>query len=321
MTNQPIRFDLIELIKVGLRWKKFIIGFAFIAAIAMAIYALTLKNIYKSYTVYFPSSALIGSRDNLFRTEIQDGIDQVGLENEVDRAIVVANSAPVLSELIEKFKMAKHYKIDVINDPKGHQKTYKKFAKNYSVTKGARGQIEMTFSDWEPQLSADILNAALVSIQDKYRFFYSNSGKGISEALDKQSKNIDSTIVRLTDSLVTMREKYGIYEIISPGRKVETQVKSTNARGIEEIQNLEELKDQYVRDRAKFASVTNEHITVMHKSIPFLQVVQYPTPGGEKVGPFRTIMVAGTFIAAFFIGLIIAFCAEYFPSILRQLKD
>jgi hypothetical protein len=321
MTDTPIKFDLIELIKVGLRWKKFILGFAIIASLGMAIYALNLKNIYRSYTVFFPSNALIGSRDNLFRTEIQDAIDQVGLENEVDRAVVVANSAPIISGLIDKFRMDTIYKIDIKRDSKGKQKLYKKFAKNYNVTRGPYGQIEMTFSDNNGQLCADILNEAIISIQDKYRYFYTNSSQGISDALVAQAVKIDSTIAKFTDSLVVIREKYGIYDIISPGRKADIHVQSKSARGIEEVQNVEELKDQFVRDRAKFASLNLEHLTVLHKSIPYLQVVQYPQAGGQKVKPFRTIMVLSTFAIAIFLGLLIAFCAEYFPYLISKLKQ
>lgn len=314
MNQNEIKFDLIDAIKVGIKWKKHLLGFALLAAAAMAIYAYSLKNIFKSYTLFYPSSALIGSRDNLFRTEVQDGLDQVGLENEVDRVVVIANSAPVVSDLIESFKMMEHYDIDP-KDPKAKQKTYKLFAKNYKVAKGASGQIELTFNDWDAQLASDILNKAIPAIQDKYRFIYTNSGNGIAEALTMQTLHMDSMINKLTDSLVQQREQYGIYDIISPGRKGNTSTTSRNARGIEVIQNLEELKDQYVRDRAKFESLKNEHLTVTHKSIPFLQVIQYPSPGGEKVSPFRTLMVLGTFAAALFIGLVIALMSEYFASI------
>jgi uncharacterized protein involved in exopolysaccharide biosynthesis len=314
MNQNEIKFDLIDAIKVGLKWKKYILGFALLTSVIVALYAYNLKNIFKSYTLFYPSSALIGSRDNLFRTEVQDGVDQIGLENEVDRVVVIANSAPIVSDLIEEFKMTEHYGIDP-KDPKAKQKTYKRFAKNYKVAKGASGQIELTFTDWDAQLGSDILNKAIPAIQDKYRFIYTNSGHGIAEALTMQTLHIDSMINTLTDSLVTLRDQYGIYDIISPGRKGSVSTSSRNARGIEVIQNVEELKDQFVRDRAKFESLKNEHVTVTHKSIPFLQVIQYPSPGGEKVSPFRTMMVLGTFAASIFIGLVIALLAEFFVSI------
>jgi hypothetical protein len=47
----------------------------------------------------------------------QDWIDYFGGENEVDRATVVGNSANVISFLIDSFKIAAHYDIDV-NDKK-----------------------------------------------------------------------------------------------------------------------------------------------------------------------------------------------------------
>jgi uncharacterized protein involved in exopolysaccharide biosynthesis len=315
MEKAPIHFDLIEIIKIGLRWKNKIILFAAIITIGTAIYALTLKNQFTSYANFYPSNAVIGSRDNLFRTELQDGIDQFGLENEVDRLFSIGNSAPIMSPLIEKYKLDEHYKIDIKNNTKGAQKLYKLFDKNYQVSKGAFGNLELTMTDNNTTLAAAIANDALIAIQDKFREYYINSAKGIAEAMGVRMQYQDSMIVKLTDSLVCLREKFGIYEIISPSRKGDVHTNSHNARGIEDVQTVEEMKDKYVMDKAKYESIRNEFLTIQHKSIPFIQVIQYPEPSGKKEGPFRTLMVLGALAGSTILGLLASVLIEYFQSI------
>ncbi len=314
LNNNTPRFDLLEIVRIGIKWWKHIAGFALLVAVGMAIYMLTKKNIYNSNAIFYPSGALIGSRDNIFRTEIQDGIDVIGLENEVDRLITIGNSAPIMSDLIKKFKLAEHYKIDIVNDPKGNDKVYKRFAKAYGVSKGANNNLELNVKDEDNVLASEIAKDALIAIQDNIRSYYSNSNEGIAYALEKQMLMQDSAIVSLTEKLVTTREKYGVYEVLSPSRKSTNNINSRNARGIEEVQNLEELKDKYVIDRAKYESLRNEFRTTKSKSIPYLQIVSYPTAGANKVGPYRTLNVLGAGVFGLFLGLLIAVLIEYFAS-------
>jgi hypothetical protein len=315
MDQSLIKFDLIEIVKIGLKWKKQILIFAIFASIIVAIYAMFLKNQFTSYSTFYPSNAIIGGRDNMFRETFQDAIDPFGLENEVDRLYIIGNSSPLISGLISKFHMEEHYKIDIVNDPKGNEKLFKKFAKNYKVSKGAYGNLELTMTDYDTKLAAAIANEALIALQDKFRSYFVNSSKGIAEAMNMRMKYQDSTIRILTDSLVIMREKFGIYDIISPGRKSEIHTTTKNARGLEEIQTVEELKDKYVIDKAKYESIRNEFLTIEHKSIPFLQIIQYPEPSGKKDGPFRTLMVLGTFAGCLFLGLLAAVLIEYFNQL------
>ncbi len=313
--NSLIQFNLIEVIKIANKWKLKILAFAVAVAAITAVYAWLQKNNYESYANFYPANGIIGSRDNLFRTEFQDAIDQFGLENESDRIIAIGMSPTLMSGLITKFNLDKHYGIDLKNDPKASLKLFKKFAKNYRLSKGALGNIELVVIDVDMTLAADIAQAALVAIQDQFRSYYVKSGEGIAEAIKVRMQIMDTTIATLTDSLVNMREKYGIYEIISPSRKGDVHVNSTNARGIEEVQTVEEFKDKLVMDKAKYESLRNEFLTVQHKSIPFIHVIQYPSPSGKKVWPFRTLMVVGAGAVAVFVGLLLAVVITYYSKL------
>jgi uncharacterized protein involved in exopolysaccharide biosynthesis len=312
--NEPT-FNLISIIQIALKWWKKILTFAIIIAAIVAVYAFFQKNTYKSYGNFYPANGLISGRDNLFRTDLQDAIDQFGLENEVDHMYTIANSAPVLSHLIEKYNMAKHYKIDVDADPKGKEKVYKRFDKCFDVTKGANGNMEITVTDENSDTASAIANEALIELQDKFGSYYRSSSAGVAQAMLVQIKMQDSAIGVYTDSLVKLREQYGVYEILSPSRKGNTTTTSRNARGIETVQNIEEIKDKYVIERARYDAIRNEFNTAASKSIPYIQVIQYPTPSGQKAGPFRTIMVFGSFVFAAFLGLLCVVIIEFYGGI------
>jgi hypothetical protein len=313
MNNEPLQFSLIDSIKTIWAWRKQIAIFTIVVAIATAAYAFSLKNQYKSYSIFYPANSIIGSRDNMFRTEWQDAIDAFGLEHEVDRMYTIGNSAPTLSFLIKKYNLMKHYRIDSTAS-RANEKVYKQFDKNFQVMKGANGNLELSVIDENMDTAAAIGNDALIVIQDNYRDYFIKSSQGIAEAMQVRQNAIDSTLKVLTDSLVNMREKYGIYELINPSRKGNTSTSSRNARGIEEVQTVEELKDKLVQDKAKYESIKNEFLTVQHKSIPFIHVVQYPEPNGKKASPFRTAMVLGAAALA-------AFLASIFVVILQFVKS
>ncbi|MFM2388185.1 MAG: hypothetical protein RL660_2942 [Bacteroidota bacterium] len=308
--QKDLNFSLYDIVHVAKKYYKHILAFAIVASIATAVYGLILKNRYRSYANFYPSNAMIASRDHLFRIENQDALDQFGFEHEQDRMITFGNCAPLMNDLVNKYNLYKHYGYDTANDPRAKQKTFKLFNKNYEVSKGSYGNVELNVTDEDANLASMIANDALVALQDKYREYYINSHRGIAEALGVSMKRQDSVINFLTDSLISIRKKYGVYDILSPSRKANITVRSTSAEGIELVQNVEELKDKYVADRARYESIQNEFKTAEHKSIPYIQVVQYPTPSGQKDGPFRTIMVLSAFAGSLVLGLLIAYAVE-----------
>jgi hypothetical protein len=320
MHTQDFSFSLFDAIRIALKYKKQIAIFTFIVAACTAVYAFLLKNEYKSYANFYAASANIGSRTNMFRTENADVIDQFGFDAEQDRLYTIGNCSPLMNDLIEKHNLYKHYNFDTANDAKAKMKTFKKFAKNYKLNKGAYGNLELTITDIDANLASQMANDALVAIQDQYRSYYVKSHLGIAEALDVQIASTDSAIAVYTDSVINLRNKYGVTDIVSPSRAMASQSRSGSTEGIERVQNIEELKDKLVIDRARYESLKLEFKTIQHKSIPYIHVIQYPQPSGYKASPFRTIMVLVATLFAAFLGVLLAVIAEYFVANKHRLQ-
>lgn len=314
MNKNEFQFDLFDILRIGLKWKKKIILFSFAVAVVAAIFFFFQKNYYKAYGAFFPASGVISGRVNLFRETPQEWIDFFGGENEVDRAYVVGNSTPVLSHLITKFKLREHYKIDS-TDKEAMKKTYKRFAKNFSISRSGFKHIEVTFTDEDQMLCHEVVNEAMNKVELQIREIYMNINKQLAYAIDLRRDSLKNELNRITDSLVATRVKFGVYDILAPGRKNITSYTTRGsgeayARGIEEVQNLEELKDRLAMDNAKYLSLSNEFKTATFDGFPVIHVTQWAAPGAPKDGPFRTLGVLIAFVVAFFFGLVLAITIE-----------
>jgi hypothetical protein len=319
MENNALNFNLFDMIRSVLKWKTYILGLAMIASIVAAVYFFMQKNEYKAYGSFFPASAVMSGRINLFRENQQEWIDFFGGENEVDRAYVIGNSADVVSYLIDKFEFAKHYHIDVKNDPDGSKKVYKRFAKNFSLSRSGYKHLEVNFVDEDADLAHKVVNEAMNRTEDLLRKLYEHVNTQLAAAIDNRKDSISEQLTFYTDSLVQLRVKYGIYEIVSPGRSnlMTGSAKGSGlnyAIGLEEIQNVEELKDKLAMNRAKYLSLSNEFKTATFQGFPMIHVVQWATPNGPKAGPYRILGVLTAFFAALFFGLLLAICIEVFAA-------
>lgn len=321
MEKKEFQFDLFDIIRIGLKWKMKILIFSLVVAVLTALFFLTQKNYYNGYGSFFTGSAVMSGRVNLFRESPQEWVDYFGGENEVDRAYVVGNSAQVISYLIEKFRIRDHYGIDS-TDKEAMKKTYKRFTKNFTINRSGFKHIEINFTDEDQNLCHQVVNEAMNRIETQLRLMYISINRQLALSLDIRRDSLEHELLLYTDSLVHLRVMYNIYDLVAPGRKAQNNFTPKGsgeqyARGIELIQNVEEMKDRIVTDKAKYLSLANEFKTATFDGFPMIHVTQWASPGSPKAGPFRTI---GT-LAAFAIAFVFAWVLAIFVEILRDNKE
>ena len=103
--------------------------------------------------------------------------------------------------------------------------------------------------------------------------------------------------------------------MIAPGLKnlISSQPKGSGlqyAKGLEIVQNVEEVKDRLTMDKAKYMSLSNEFKTASFDGFPMIHVTQWSTPGGPKAGPMRTLGVLAAFVGAFIFSLLLSIVVE-----------
>ncbi|MGI9191568.1 MAG: Wzz/FepE/Etk N-terminal domain-containing protein [Chitinophagaceae bacterium] len=324
MDSNKVQFDLFDIIRVFSARKKIILAFTAICSLLAAVYFVMQKNTYEAYGSFFPSSAVMSGRINLFREENQDWIDFFGGENELDRAAVIGNSAAVISYLIDTFHIADHYKIDVKNDRNGNQKVYKRFTKNFSISRSGYKHIEIKFKDEDHELAYKLVNESMNRIEDQLRKMYARINTQLAQSLDVRSDSLQRELTVLSDSLANMRVTYGIYDLIAPGRENASGFTPRSsglayAQGLERIQNLEELKNKVAIDRAKYKSLANEFKTATFDDFTMIHVTQWATPYGPKAGPYRTLGVLSVALISFAFAMLWAIALELFKQYKHRL--
>jgi|688.fasta_scaffold15681_6 hypothetical protein len=325
MSNTEFKFDLFELIRIGVKWKKQILWFSFLMSLAVAIFFLFKKNYYKAYGSFYPASAVTSARVNLFKEENPEWIDIFGEENEVDHAYVVGMSENCVGYLIRKFNIAQHYGIDT-NTPNAPLKTYKRFLKNFSITRSGFKHLEVCFIDEDQELAGRVVNESMLRIESLLRDLYGNSSKQVAQAIDIQIDSIQKDLVVYTDSLSRMRVRYGIYDIVSPGRKnlIISGAKGSGtlyAEGIERVQNLEEIKDRMVMDVGKYTTLSNQFKTLTFRGFAILHIIQWASPFSPKEGPYRILGVLLTGIGSFLFALFLALAIESYRKLKLKLQE
>src|SRR5690606_9530310 len=137
------------------------------------------------------------------------------------------------------------------------------------ITRNDTKNMELYFTDADPARAQAINKAATQWIEDAYRRFFSESSKDMYVSLQSKVAGMDSTLLRLDDSIASLRARYSIHNQLLPvrGKALQAAPASASAEqaaGIELLQELTSRKDQILTDRSNFQSLMNEYYIGLH---------------------------------------------------------
>ncbi len=317
MTN--ISFDLVDIIRTIQKQKRFIILIT-IAGIALAaVFLVIRKKKYKAEARFFVNNPLYGDRSTLFRATDTRYVDYFGGDDDVDKILALASSDTVRGRIIRNCQFQEVYKRD-INTPKGYAELMTIFSKYFDIKRTEYKDVEISYTAYDAQTAANVANMTVQVLEETYREYYTHIKDDIYKSINEQLGTLDSSIASLTDSLAVMRDKYGIYSILSPNREtmIAENVKFGQkglGRAVEEIQNIESIKDQLVSDRAHYISALNEFHATTNSAMNFLKLITRAkapvSPAG--LGTMLTLIAAG--MLSFFFSSIYVLLLAYFRKI------
>ena len=314
MTN--LSFDLVDIIRTIQKQKRFILIIT-IAGIALAgASVLVKKKKFKAEARFLVNNPLYGDRNTLFRSIDTRYVDSFGGDDDLDKIMAFAGSDTVRNRIIRNCQFQVIYKKD-INDPKGYAELMSIFKKNFNIKRTEYKDVEVSYTDYDPQTAANVANMSVKVLEETYRQYYNNIKNGIYKSINDQVTKLDSSINTLTDTLATMRDQYGIYSIISPARQnvITSEIKGGGkgyGRAIEEIQNIESIKDQLVADRAHYISALNEFYATTNSALDFVKVITRALPPTNAAGLSTEItLVAAGLLSFFFSTLYVLLMAYY----------
>jgi uncharacterized protein involved in exopolysaccharide biosynthesis len=315
-------FDLIDVIRTIQKQKRFII---IITAVSLALGGLFLaikKKKYKAESRFFVNNPLYGDRNTLFRQYETRYVDYFGGDDDLDKVTALANSDTVRDRIIRNCQFEEVYKGASLNDSNGHAMYMAIFNKNFNIKRSEYKDLEVSYVAYDPRTAANVANMTVKVLEETYRHYYTYMKEGINKSISAKVLQLDSAINVLTDTLANMRDRHGIYSIISPGRQnvISGDIKGGGkgfGRAIEELQNIESVKDQLVTDRAHYISLLNEFSASASNEIGYLKVITRALPPTSPTGPslMLTLIVAG------FLGLFFSITYTLMIAYLRKLNE
>ena len=206
--------NLLDVVALLYKWKKRILGAAFVAAVIAAICSLMLPNYYQAHTLFYAASPDLAAPMPVGVSNEKKYI--YGDDTDLDRLFSIAQSNALKTFLLEKFDLYTHYDINK-EDPLAKHKLSLKLQKLYTTTKTKYDAIDLAVEDKDPEFAANMANAACEKInqlsQSIVKESYNKQIKAYKNALDHKSKIYNSLI----DSLNNTSEKYGIFSTDSQG--------------------------------------------------------------------------------------------------------
>lgn len=236
LSNQPdLSFNLLDVVASVWRWRKQILILTVVVCLTTVVVSLFLPNYYTASCTFVPAN----EDKDLFSKEKQNGM--YGDEEAVDRAIIFANSAPLVEYMVKEFKLDQRYNISAAS-PKGESKVSKRFKKLYNVKKNDHGGIEISMQDTDPQMAAKMLTAAIAKIDALYKQATQPNKdlmiKTYETALENKRKELKSN----GDSLFVLRKKYAVFDVKTQGELLSTLLVETESQLSESAAKLEAFK-------------------------------------------------------------------------------
>ena len=309
-------FDLVDIIRAIQKHRRFIIIVTIIAAILGGLFFAVRKKKYKAEAKFLVTNPLYGDRNYLFRNRDTRFIDYFGGDDDLDKVTALAASDTVRDRIIRNCQFQEVYKSD-INDAKGHAYLMSIFNKNFNIKRTEYKDMEVSYIAYDAQTAANVANMSVQVLEEVFRSYYTGIKKSVETSIANKVTSMDSAIGALTDTLANMRDKYKIYDIISPSREnvITGDIKGGGAgygKAIEEIQNVESIKDQYVSDRARYISELNEFAASTNSSMRFLKLTTRAEAPTSPSGPglVLTVIVAAL-LGLFFSVIYIVLMAYY----------
>jgi LPS O-antigen subunit length determinant protein (WzzB/FepE family) len=310
MTEYPT-LNISSLFDILYRRRK-LIAYTTIAAVVTGLLFYFIKpKKYEAELIFILKNPLYSDRNYLYNNETKF-IDYFANDDDVDRLITMARSDSVQNKIINAFNLAEAYDYDSTS-PRQVLKLRKFFNKNLNVYRTESKNVVLTYTDKDPDRAIKVASMCLDESERTLHSFYIGMRRSMYESIVGKIKEEDSTIHFLTDTLSKLRSRYGIYDIISPARynimlsAFKDNGKPDYAQGIEEIQNVESVKDELVADRAKHITLANQYTTgTSLTDMPFTYVVNRSRlPIKPKGMNLATILIACAFAGLFFSALYI----------------
>jgi len=191
--------------------KKPILTWSIAVFVITAAASLFLKNYYQATTTFYPASLDLTKPELIFGNSPKEA-EFYGTGQDLDRLLTICQSNEIKDQLIARFALYQHYKIDSLK-PLAHHKIRKKLNGLMDVVKTKYEAIDLSIEDQDKTLAAQMANATRELVNQSANQLITDRLHKVAEAYQTSITEKQHLLQALNDSLVQLRKKYPIYNI------------------------------------------------------------------------------------------------------------
>jgi len=289
MTEQK---NLLDVLRIWIRWRWLIVGVTVAAAVISAIVALLMPNYYKSTVVFYPYNLATQDRAILFSTESSDRVlNYFGDKYDVNRLLAICQSAKLVNEVIDVYNLGVRYGYDTTSR-QWRAKTQKEFWSNYQPIKTELDNISLTVWDTDPGQAFEMTRYIMRRAGEIYGGLIRDRNANLLNSMDAQLSISLPELRKLTDSLAMFRDTTSVYfKVLSAQHRM----------AMHNVNQVRTIRDQL-------------YVTAQH-DLESIYVFSEPEVATRKSKPTRWIIVAATTFAALFLSLLAAILIEKYREV------
>lgn len=246
--------------------------------------------------------------------------------DETEQMLPFLNSVAIKDSLIEKYKLAEYYNIDV-NKKGGMTKLYKTITNNLTIKRTDYGAISLSLSDWDPQrayeMTLDVVRW-LDTIKNAVEY---ERAQAACIILQNQLDSIEREIAIVNDSIREIMA-HGVFDVKLQSERLTQQYAIAAAQGnTAAMQRIIREQDTIAKYGAQLTSYqdleynfSKYHALCKQKMMdakmdmttimPVKFVIDKPYPADKKFYPKRSIIVIISTLCAFILTLIVLLTIE-----------
>ena len=327
MENQN-KYNAFSLLQFMWKWRKWLLIVCVAAFFVSAACSFLVRPRYKSTALlYAPrtssvSKILLNEQNYNERLEIK----ALATVDETEQMLPFLNSVAIKDSLIEKYKLAEYYNINV-NKKGGMTKLYKTITNNMTIKRTDYGAISVSVSDWDPQrayeMTLDVVRW-LDTIKNAVEYERALAAYTI---LQDQLDSIDREIAVVNDSIRALMA-HGVFDVKLQSERLTQQYAIAAAQGnTPAMQRIIREQDTLAKYGAQLTSYqdleynfSKYHALCKQKMMdakmdmttimPVKFVIDKPYPADKKFYPKRSIIVIISTLCAFILTLIVLLTIE-----------
>jgi hypothetical protein len=303
--------------------KRKILGFAVAFAVVISlIISLFITPLFLSSVVMFPASSASISKTLLSsNSNSREDILKFGGEEEGEQLMQILYSTDIRTQIIKKFNLAHHYKIDTTQSY-WRTRIFNEYKDNITFRRTEYMSVIVDVLDANPDTAALIANEISNQIDSVMSRIQHERAKKAFEIVKGEYLHLESQISQLQDSLKHLQQ-LGIIDYKSQAKAFSSSyakaLESGNARGAKMIENKfgtmakyggayvavhDLLKNETVRLSELKAKYTEAKVDA-EQTIPHKFVVDKAYKAEKKTYPRKSLIVLISAFSAFFLTLVL----------------